>query len=97
MQLEVILNGTPTKLIGSFTMLENKQLTATRQELLDLGLNPRGYSSPADVIVLDKVFGLTYTYDEATQRVSITAPEEQLAVKEYNLRTPPELTPVQSD
>jgi outer membrane usher protein len=97
MQLEVVLNGTPTKLIGAFTMLEGNHLAATRQELLELGLNPRGYSSPADVVVLDQVFGLSYTYEEATQRVLITAPEEQLAVKEYNLRTAPELTPVQSD
>jgi outer membrane usher protein len=97
MQLEVILNGTPTKLIGSFTMLDGNRLAATRQELLELGLNPRGYASPADVIVLDQVFGLSYKYEESTQQVLITAPEEQLAVKEYNLRSAPELAPVQSD
>jgi len=97
MQLEVILNGTPTKLIGALTMLEGNRLAATRQELLELGLNPRGYASPGDVIVLDQVFGLSYKYDESTQQVHITAPEEQLAIKEYNLRTAPELTPAQSD
>ncbi len=97
MQLEVILNGTPTKLIGAFTMLEGNRLAATRQELLELGLNPRGYASPGDLVVLDQVFGLSYKYDEATQRILITAPEEQLAVKEYNLRTAAELTPAQSD
>jgi outer membrane usher protein len=97
MQLEVILNGTPTKLIGSFAMLDGNHLAATRQELLELGLNPRGYSSPADVVVLDKVFGLSYKYEESTQQILITAPEELLAVKEYNLRTAPELAPAQSD
>jgi len=97
MQLEVILNGTPTKLIGSFTMLEGNRLAATRQELLELGLNPRGYASPGDVIVLDRVYGLSYKYEESTQQISITAPEEQLAVKEYNLRTAAELTPAKSD
>ncbi|MEA2871282.1 MAG: outer rane usher protein [Hyphomicrobiales bacterium] len=97
MQLEVILNGTPTKLIGAFTMLEGNRLAATRQELLELGLNPRGYASPGDLVVLDQVFGLSHKYDETTQRILITAPEEQLAVKEYNLRTAAELTPAQSD
>jgi outer membrane usher protein len=97
MQLEVILNGTPTKLIGTFTMLEGNRLAATRQELLELGLNPRGYASPGDLVVLDQVFGLSYKYEEATQRILMTAPEEQLAVKEYNLRTAAELTPAQSD
>jgi outer membrane usher protein len=47
--------------------------------------------------VLDQVSGVSYRYEEATQRVLITAPEEQLAVKEYNPRIAPELTPVQSD
>ena len=97
MQLEVILNGTPTKLIGAFTMLEGNRLAATRQELLELGLNPRGYASPGELVVFDQVFGLSYKYEEATQRILITAPEEQLAVKEYNLRTAAELTPAQSD
>ena len=97
MQLEVILNGTPTKLIGAFTMLEGNRLAATRQELLELGLNPRGYASPGELVVLDGVFGLSYKYEESTQQVHITAPEEQLAIKEYNLRTSAELTPAQSD
>ena len=86
MQLEVILNGTPTKLIGTFTMLDGNRLAATRQELQEIGLDPRGYASPAQLVVLDQVFGLSYRYEEATQRVFITAPEEQLAVKEYNLQ-----------
>src|SRR5262249_51825972 len=73
------------------------RLAATRQELLELGLNPRGYASPGDVIVLDKVFGLSYKYEESTQQILITAPEELLAVKEYNLRSAPELAPVQTD
>ena len=97
MQLEVVLNGNPTKLIGSFSMLDGNRLAATRQELQELGLDPRGYTSPDQVVVLDEVFGVSYRYEEATQRVLITAPEEQLAVKEYNLRSAPELTPVQSD
>jgi outer membrane usher protein len=97
MQLEVVLNGNPTKLIGSFSMLDGNRLAATRQELRELGLDPRGSTSPDQVVVLDDVFGISYRYEEATQRVLITAPEEQLAVKEYNMRSAPELTPVQSD
>jgi len=94
MQLEVVLNGNPTKLIGSFSMLDGNRLAATRQELRELGLDPRGSTtSPDQVVVLDEMFGVSYRYEEATQRVLITAPEEQLAVKEYNLRSAPELTP----
>jgi outer membrane usher protein len=97
MQLEVVLNGNPTKLIGSFSMLDGNRLAATRQELRELGLDPRGSTALDQVVVLDEVFGVSYRYEEATQRVLITAPEEQLAVKEYNLRSAAELTPAQSD
>ena len=97
MQLEVILNGIPTKLIGSFTMLDGNRLAAAPQELRELGLDPRGSSSKAELVVLDQVFGLSYKYDESTQRVLITAPEELLAVKEYNLRASQERVLVQSD
>lgn len=99
MQLEVILNEQPTKLIGSFVMLENNRLAATKEELHELGLNPRaGDGAPDKVIVLDEVSGVSYRYDEATQRVSISAPEEQLVVKEYDLRGPkPELARAQTD
>jgi len=99
MQLEVILNEQPTKLIGSFVMLESNRLAATRQELQDLGLNPRGGdSAPDKVIVLDDVSGVSYRYEEATQRILITAPEEQLVVKEYDLRGPkPELERAKTD
>ena len=38
------------------------------------------------VVVLDEMFGVSYRYEEATQRVLITAPEEQLAVAETILR-----------
>jgi len=38
--------------------------------------------------VLDEMFGVSYRYEEATQRVFDHRAEEQLAVKEYNLRTP---------
>jgi len=97
MQLEVVLNGNPTKLIGSFSMLDGNRLAATRQELRELGLDPRDSAAPDQVVVLDEMFGVSYRYEEATQRVLITAPEEQLAIKEYSLRSVPELTPAQSD
>ncbi|HEX4555601.1 MAG TPA: fimbria/pilus outer membrane usher protein [Xanthobacteraceae bacterium] len=94
MQLEVVLNGVPTQLIGAFVMRDDGHLAARRQELVDIGLNPRGDASPDRIVVLDDLFGLSYRYEESTQRVSITAPEELLITKEYNLRNappPPEL------
>jgi outer membrane usher protein len=90
MQLEVVLNGNPTQLIGAFVMLNNGRIGARRQELEDIGIAPRGYASPDKLVILDDVFGLSYRYEEATQRIAITAPEEVLVTKEYNIsRKPP--------
>lgn len=97
MQLEVILNGTPTKLIGAFTMLDSGRLASTRQELEEIGINARGNSAPAELVVLDTLFGLSYRYDEPTQRILVTTPEELLVVREYNLRSSPsEMPPLQT-
>jgi outer membrane usher protein len=89
MQLEVVLNGAPTQLIGAFVMLDDKRIAARRQELEDIGIAARGHASPDKLVILDDLFGLTYRYEEATQRISITAPEELLVRKEYNLSNAP--------
>src|SRR3954470_12325938 len=85
MQLEVILNGNPTQLIGAFVMLEDQRIAASRRELEELGLNPRGNAAPDKLIVLNDLFGLSYRYEESTQRISLTAPVELLRTKEYDL------------
>lgn len=82
-QLEVILNGTPTQLIGGFVLLKDGQMAASRQELEEIGISPRGYASPAELVVLDNLSGLSYRYEESSQRIFITAPEEMRVRKEY--------------
>ena len=69
-QLEVILNGNATQLIGAFAMREDQRIAARRQELQELGLNPPGDAAPDKLVVLDDLFGLSYRYEEATQRIS---------------------------
>ena len=97
-QLEVILNGNATQLIGAFAMLEDQRIAARRQELQELGLNPPGDAAPDKLVVLDDLFGLSYRYEEATQRISITAPQELLVTREYDLSSRPEkITPAPSD
>ena len=98
LQLEVVVNGSPTKLIGAFILLEDHRIAVRRQELEEIGLNPRGYASPDKLIVLDDLPGLSYRYEEATQRISITAPEKLLGTKEYSAADSPKKTlAVQTD
>jgi outer membrane usher protein len=98
LQLEVVVNGSPTNLVGSFTMLPDRRIAARRSELKEIGLEPRRHGSPGDLISLDDLNGLTYRYEEATQRIFITAPDELRAVKEYSASSGPrEKIPVQRD
>ncbi len=98
LQLEVIVNNSPTHLIGSFTMLEGRRIAVQRGELKEIGLEPRRYGSPGDLIVLDDLAGLSYNYEEAAQRISITAPEELRVVKEYDVSPrSQDKIPVQTD
>jgi len=93
MQLEVFLNGNPTQLIGAFVLFDDKRIGALKQELMESGLKPPGNDPPDKLIVLDDIFGLTYRYEEATQRILITAPEELLAPKEFDLSNSPKSVP----
>ena len=98
MQLEVIVNGTPTQLIGSFVLRDNGQVAAKRAELEEIGLDPRGYATPDTIILLNNLPGLSYRYEEASQRIFITAPDELRTTKEYIVSNrPQENITVQSD
>ena len=90
MQLEVVLNGNPTQLIGAFLQLDDKRIAARAQELKDVGVNPRERGESDNLVVLDDLPGLTYQYEESSQRISITAPDELLVTMEYDLSNRPE-------
>src|SRR5690349_4648798 len=97
MQLEVILNGNPTQLIGSFVMRPDRRLAARLQELEELGLKPRDPAKFDSLVVLDDLSGLSYVYEESTQQVCITAPPDLLVRRDYDMsRRAPASVPVQS-
>jgi outer membrane usher protein len=84
LQLEVFVNDNPTNLIGSFTLLEGRRISARQAELEELGLKPQGRASPDELIVLDDLPGLTYRYEEQEQRISITTSDELRIRKSYD-------------
>src|SRR5262249_15127128 len=97
-QLEVFVNEQPKDLIGSFLLLDDKRIAARQHELEEIGLNPKGHLEPDKLVILDDLAGVAYRYDEATQRIYITAPDSMLVIKQYDVsnRTPLNL-PIQSD
>ena len=64
LQLEVFINDTPTDRIGTFALLADQKLAATRGELAELGVNAPGTGAAEDAIVIDAASGIEYRYDE---------------------------------
>ncbi len=97
LQLEVFINEVPTQLIGAFVLLDDKRIASRQHELEDIGLNPKGRGEPDKLVTLDDLAGVSYRYDESTQRIHITAPDDMRISKEYDLsnRTRTDL-PIQS-
>ncbi len=73
LQLEVSINGQPTKLIAAFADVKGQGLVTTRSELAELFIRAPGDGAPGDSVRLTSIPGLTYELDEAAQRVNLIA------------------------
>ncbi|MGH8694113.1 MAG: fimbria/pilus outer membrane usher protein, partial [Burkholderiales bacterium] len=97
LQLEVSINGQPTRLIGAFTLDTQNHLSTTREELNVLGLAVPGTGPPDAVVLLDSIEGLTYRYDDIKQAIAIAVPDKLRLTKNYNAQPlPGEVTPESS-
>ena len=86
LQLDVVINGHPIGLIGEFTERAGK-LHATRTELQALGfrLNKTPNTTAAAIdLALSALPGVSYTVDERTQTVFLTAPARALEPTQVN-------------
>jgi outer membrane usher protein len=77
LQLEVLVNGEPRQMIGSFQELPDGGLAATRKELTEVGIKPPGEGADDELIPLAGMGEVAYAYDEPRQRIEITASDER--------------------
>jgi len=73
LQLEVFLNGQTTKLVGAFRQEADGALSAERKELREVGIDPGGGAGD-DLVSLEALPELTYSYDEPRQRIDVQLP-----------------------
>ncbi len=71
LQLEVSINGQPTKLITPFTDVAGKGLVTTRGELAELYIKPPGTGAADEPVVLSSIPGLRYELNENAQSVNL--------------------------
>src|ERR1043165_3516429 len=69
LQLEVYINDSPTKLIGSFTQFADGKMAAKRSELKELGLKVPGEGAADELVVIDQFPDMAYRYDVPTQKI----------------------------
>lgn len=84
LQLEVLINGDKTGLLGSFIQLADGHLAARRSELIEAGVQVPGGGQPDDLIVLDDLLGDKYKYDEPTQTVSFQLTNDQRVARAFD-------------
>src|SRR5262249_38222829 len=88
LQLEVVINDVPTKIVGTFTELPDGRFAATRAELTDIGLKAPGSGEAEDLVVIEDITGVTYRYDDGEQKINLSVPDEQRVTKSYDARPP---------
>jgi outer membrane usher protein len=86
LQLEVSINGAPTRLIGAFSRLADGRIGATPAELRELGLKLSPERADAALVLLDDLTGLTYAYAPQTQRIEIRIDDGQRLPKLLDAR-----------
>ena len=90
LQLEVIINGAPANMIGSFVRFDDNRIGATAEELESLGLRPGPGRSPKDVVRLDDIAAMQYRYEERTQRIYFTVADGARKPQSFDLGGGPE-------
>lgn len=86
LQLEVFIDGAPIGLIGAFRQLTDGSLAATPEETRAIGLEPRREAIGTDKLVhIDRLAGVQYRIDEASQRIFFTVAETARAPRVIDL------------
>jgi len=84
LQLEVLINGDKTGLLGSFSQLPGGKIAARRSELAEAGVKVSEPGQPDDLVVLDDLLGYKFKYDEPTQSISFNLDNNQRVARTFD-------------
>lgn len=98
LQLEVFVHQTTTGLIGNFVQMADGRIAVRRSELTELGVRTPGTGSAEELVVLARIPGFNYRYDEPAQKIYFTLGDGLRLVKTYDARSGQDATlPVRAD
>jgi outer membrane usher protein len=72
LQLDVVINDAPIKMIASFVLFGPNRIGATLGELEEIGLHHPSSSNPDEIVLLDDIPTVSYVYLERIQTIRIT-------------------------
>jgi outer membrane usher protein len=84
LQLDILINGDKTGLLGSFLQLTNGDIAARRAELIEAGVKVPGTGDPAEVVVLNELLGDKFKYDEPSQSISFELTDNQRVARVFD-------------
>jgi outer membrane usher protein len=84
LQLDILINGDKTGLLGSFVQLPNGNIAARRSELTEAGVKIPGAGQPDDIVVLKDLLGDKSKYDEPSQSISFDLTDNQRVARAFD-------------
>jgi outer membrane usher protein len=84
LQLDILINGDKTGLLGSFLQLPDGTIAARRAELTEAGVKIPGAGQPDDLVVLKELLGDTFKYDEPSQSISFDLTDNQRVARTFD-------------
>lgn len=85
LQLDVVINGTPIKMIASFVLFGKDRIGATPEELQEIGLRLNGPRDPNKIVLLDEIPTVSYEYVERIQTIRITVDDRYRKGQTFDL------------
>jgi outer membrane usher protein len=84
LQLEILINGDKSGLIGTFVQRPDGTVAARRSELAESGVKVPGTGQPDEIIVVNEWLGNKFHYDEPAQTISFDLTDAQRIARAFD-------------
>jgi outer membrane usher protein len=84
LQLDILINGEKTGLLGSFLQLPNGNIASRRSELTEAGVKVPGSGQPDEIVDLNELLGDKFKYDEPAQSISFDLTDNQRVARTFD-------------
>src|SRR3984957_15778077 len=84
LQLDILINGDKTGLLGSFLQLPDGNIAARPSELVEAGVKIPGVGRPDDIVGLKDWVGDKFKYDEPSQSISFDLTDNQRVARTFD-------------